>query len=450
MRTDSLRISNVAQAAATEFIAENYGREYLPKTPRVYKSKSNAQDAHEAIRPSNVNILPQNIKKYLNADQYKLYNLIWERFVVSQMASAVLDTTLVTFDCDGYTFRSSGFVIKFPGYMKVTGISESETRGDEDGEELGKIPEINENDKLRASKVSADQHFTEHPPRYNEASLVKFFEENGIGRPSTYATIITTIIDRGYVRRDGKALVPTPLGEAVTELMQKSFPDIVDCEFTAQMEDKLDSIENGRITTKEILSEFYEGFSKSLDEAYKENEGKTIDIPAEVSDIECEKCGAKMVYKNGRFGKFLACPNYPTCKNTKAVDKNGKIVEKKEVEQKPAGFKCELCGGDVVIRSGRYGSFYACVNYPKCKFTKPKADPLGVKCPSCGSDIIVKRGRNKTVFYSCEKYPECDFSSWDMPTTEKCPSCGEMLYKQKGKKTLICKKTGCGYKRDEK
>ena len=450
MRTDSMRISNVAQAAAASLIEEKYGKEYLPKTPRVYKSKSNAQDAHEAIRPSNVHILPQNIKKYLTPDQFKLYSLIWERFVVSQMASAVLDTTLVTFDCSGYTFRSNGFVVKFPGFMKVTGISENEAKEDEEGSVLGKIPDMREKDTLVAAKVTAGQHFTEHPPRYNEASLVKFFEENGIGRPSTYATIITTIIERGYVRRDGKTLVPTPLGEAVTELMIGSFPDIVDCEFTAQMEDKLDSIENGKITTNEILTEFYDGFSRSLDRAYKDTEGKVIEIPAEVSDVVCEKCGAQMVYKNGRFGKFLACPNYPACRNTKAVDKNGNVVEKKEAELKLADFKCELCGGDVVIRNGRYGSFYACVNYPTCKFTKPKSEPLGVKCPMCGSEVIIKRGRNKTIFYSCEKYPECEFSSWDMPTSESCPDCGAMLYKQKGKKVLICKNAGCGYKRDEK
>ncbi len=448
MRTDSLRISTDAQNAALELIAQKYGDSYCPARPRVYKSKSNAQDAHEAIRPSNVNLEPSAIRKYLTPDQYKLYKLIWDRFVASQMASAVFDTETIDFSANGYTFRTSGYTVKFQGYMAVYEESVDETPKNESGEEgkNEKLPVINEKDLLKLKEYDNAQHYTEAPPRFNEASLIKFLEEKGIGRPSTYTPIITTIIARNYVAREGKSLVPTTLGEVTTKLMVENFPEIVDYEFTAQLEDKLDGIENGDSTMEKVLSDFYEGFKKSLDAADSNLLAGNIEIPAEETDIICDKCGSRMVVKNGRFGKFAACPNYPTCKNTKPLNKENteEAVEKKQ--QVVADFKCELCGGDMVLRTGRYGSFYACANYPKCKFTKQRVKEIGVACPKCGAKVVSKMGRNRTVFYSCERYPDCDFSTWDMPTNEKCPVCQKMLFRKKGKDLYICLDKECGYK----
>ena len=448
MRTDSLRISADAQSAALEWISDKYGDGYCPSRPRVYKTKSNAQDAHEAIRPSNVKIEPAQIRKYLSSDQYKLYKLIWDRFVASQMASAVFDTETIDFESNGYIFRTSGYTVKFQGYMAVYEESVDETAKNESVEEKNeKLPVINEKDFLKLKEYDNVQHYTEAPPRFNEASLIKFLEEKGIGRPSTYTPIITTIIARNYVVREGKSLVPTTLGEVTTKIMVENFPDIVDYEFTAQLENQLDGIEHGDSTMEQVLGDFYEGFKKSLESANVNLEKGNIEIPAEETDIICDKCGSRMIVKNGRFGKFAACPNYPTCKNTKPLTKeiNEDQPEKKTVV---ADFKCELCGGDMVLRTGRYGSFYACANYPKCKFTKQRVKDIGVACPKCGAKIVSKMGRSKTVFYSCERYPDCDFSTWDMPTNEKCPSCGKMLFRKKGKDLYVCQDKECGYKAD--
>lgn len=442
MRTDSLRIAAEAQTAAREYITEKFGGEYCPKNPRSYKSKAGAQDAHEAIRPSSMKHDPASVKKHLSSDQYRLYKLIWDRFVASQMASAELSTVSADFDCNGCLFRTTGYTVKFNGYMAV--YEESTDEVDEDKNK--KLPSCKEGEKLACREVSGTQHFTEPPARYTEASLIKFLEEKGIGRPSTYTPIISIITSRGYVARDGKSLVPTPLGEVTNTLMTQYFPDIVDYKFTAQMETSLDSIEAGKQDMTKTLSGFYKGFEKELDAAMESVSKDDIDIPVEETDIICEVCGAKMIVKNGRFGKFAACPNYPTCKNTKPLTKAAPAADGKKTEIAP--FKCELCGGDMVLRSGRYGAFYACVNYPKCKFTKQKMRSLGVACPKCGADIVTKYGRNKSVFYSCSKYPECDFSSWDMPTDEKCPECGGLLYVKKGKDLLVCKTEGCGYKRE--
>ncbi len=446
MRTDSLRVSSVAAEAAAALIDEQYGAEYRPSAPRQYKTKPGAQDAHEAIRPSDVNISPDKIKKFLTQDQYKLYKLIWERFVASQMSSAVFTQVTLEFSCGKYQFRAGGSTLKFRGYLAVYDNSADLA---EEGAENGIPPlsHLRENAALPIAAEEATQHFTEPPQRYTEASLIKFLEENGIGRPSTYTAIITTIIERNYVRRDGKQLVPTPLGEVTTKLMKENFAEIVDYQFTAEMEDKFDAIARGEDTLLSVLTEFYSGFSKML-EAAKENvkEG-SIEIPAEESDVVCEKCGRKMVYKSGRYGRFLACPNYPECKNTKAVGKDGRPIEKKEETPEIADFKCELCGGDMVVRNGRYGSFYACANYPTCRFTKPKTTEIGVPCPKCGAKIITKYGKGK-VFYSCERYPDCDFSTWDMPLPEKCPECGDMLLYRKSKKTVFCRNRSCSYKEE--
>ncbi len=442
MRTDSLRVAAEAQSAALEYISDNYGKDYCPEKPRVYRTKASAQDAHEAIRPSKVALDPEKIKKMLTPDQYKLYKLIWRRFLASQMSSAVLSTVNAEFACESHIFKSSGYTVKFRGYMALY----EETSDTADTEREVVLPPVEKDAELNARDIIPEQHFTEPPPRYTEASLIKFLEEKGIGRPSTYTPIITIIISRGYVKRDGKSLRPTDLGEIITRLMNKSFPDIVDYKFTASMENQLDEIENGNATMLDMLSKFYEGFSRELEEAEKTVSKETYEAPVEETDIICEKCGSRMIVKNGRYGRFAACPNYPECKNTKQLNKSGTVEAEKEPEIAP--FKCEFCGSDVVVRQGRYGAFYACSRYPECKFTKQKVKSLGVSCPKCGRDIVTKYGRNKTVFYSCSGYPECDFSSWDLPTNEKCPQCGEMLYQKKGRALLVCKKEGCGYKRE--
>ena len=452
MRTDSLRVSNDAMAEAKSYIAEKYGNSYCPSSPRIYKSRALAQDAHEAIRPSRVGVEPMKIKKYLTSDQFKLYKLIWERFVASQMESALLST--VTVDCESasYVFRASGYTVDFQGYMAVYEESEDETKNnaDEVGEQKNiRLPMLKENDALKTVSVTPDKHFTEPPARYNDASLVKFLEEMGIGRPSTFATIISTIISRNYVKREGKSLVPTPTGEVTNKLMIESFPDIVNYKFTAEMENDLDGIEQGGVDMKLVLEEFWKDFERELSAANEKMKDTELDVPAEETDIICEKCGSKMVVKNGRFGKFAACPNYPQCKNTKPLNA-AEQTEQKEKKQIIADFKCELCGSDMVQRSGRYGSFFACSRFPACSFTKQKTRDIGVSCPKCGSKIVMKNGKNKTVFYSCEKYPACDFSSWDMPTNEICPDCGEILYRKKGQNIYFCHNKSCNFKKDIK
>ena len=447
MRTDSTRVSALAQEMAVDFIRENYGEEYLPKAQRVYKTASTAQDAHEAIRPSDPAITPKAVRKMLTGDQYRLYKLIWDRFIASQMESAVLDTVSVSVENNGFVFKTGGYVVKFRGYLAVYEGDEKDE--DEDEINLVRLPETKRGEVLRADKISSQQHFTEAPPRYTEASLIDFFKENGIGRPSTYAPIISIIISREYVERDGKSLVGTELGEVTTNFMRKYFPDIIDYEFTADMEAKLDSIENKENTIVGVLSEFYEKFKADLDRAMSVEEDAKLKPRLEESDVNCPTCGARMVYKKGRFGRFLACPAYPACKTTMAVDAAGAVVESAPRELPLAGFKCEACGGEMVVRSGRYGSFYACSNYPTCTFTKQKFTDTGVSCPICSSKVLARHGKGKMLFYSCERYPECDYSSWDMPLRENCPDCGAMLYYRKSRKCVLCKEQGCDYKRDE-
>ena len=449
MRTDSLRIADEAADAAQAYIIEKYGEAFYPKERRIYKTKAGAQDAHEAVRPASLNFEPEKIKKMLTTDQYRLYKLIWDRFMASQMASAELDTVTADIEAGGYIFRSNGYTVKFQGYMTLYEEAEdyvAPNNADTDTPEKSiRLPKIEQGDVLRHDTTDPSQHFTEPPPRYNEASLVKFLEERGIGRPSTFATIITTIITRGYVVREGKSLKPTELGEITTQLMLDCFPQIVDYEFTANMETELDEIANGVDTMLGVLRGFYGGFADSLDKAETSVDREKYQLPVEETDMICEKCGAQMVVKNGRYGKFAACPNYPECKNTKPLAKEGGEAEEKvEVTD----MICEKCGSPMVLRTGRFGNFYACSKYPECKTTKQIAKEIGVNCPQCGAKVVIKKGKNRSVFYSCERYPECDFSSWDMPTTEKCPTCGDMLYRKKGKSQLICKREGCGYKRE--
>lgn len=450
MRTDSTRVSTEAQKSAEIYIRENFGDELVPGSRRSFKTNSQAQDAHEAIRPSNVYIEPKKIRKLLTTEQYRLYKLIWERFVASQMEHAVLDTVSVDVMAGKYLFKTGGYIIKSRGYMVLYDHSDdNNNEADIDDVNLAKLPNIKEGEVFSNFKIKKEQHFTEPPARYTEASLIKFLEENGIGRPSTYAPIISIIINRDYVKRDGKSLVATSLGEITTEFMSKYFPEIVDYEFTANMESKLDSIENKENTITDVIQDFYLRFKDELAVASRVSEKDKLTVEVEESDVVCEKCGKPMIYKTGRFGRFLACPSYPACKNTKAVDKNGNVALSEPQKTESAGFKCEKCGAEMLIRNGRYGTFYACSNYPTCTFTKQKTTTLDAKCPKCSSNIVARHGKGKTLFYSCEKYPECDFSTWDMPLTERCPECGEMLYYRKSRKSVICKKKGCEYKRDE-
>lgn len=385
IRTDSVRVATEAQEAARAYIGETYGEAFVPRTPNVYRGRRNAQDAHEAVRPTDVRNDPKTLKPFLSNDQYKLYKLVYERFLASQMSDAVLEQTAVTFDANGVQFKATGSHTQFAGFSTVY------TEGrDADDEEIVQLPPIAEGETFRKEALDAQQKFTQAPSRYTEATLVRTLEEKGIGRPSTYAPTISTIVDRGYIMREKKSLVPTELGFAVTSLMKQSFPDIVNIAFTANMEEQLDSVEAGTEGWQTVVSEFYDPFIKTVDDASVNAE--KIKIPDEVSDVPCDKCGAMMVIKMGKFGKFLACPNFPTCRNTKS------IVEKVD---------------DVV-------------------------------CPKCGAAIIKKHGR-KRMFFGCERYPECDFMSWDMPVKTRCPKCGGVMVQKRGQNGtyIMCMDPAC-------
>lgn len=390
MRTDSLRISDEAQADAAKYIGEKFGTQYLPPSKRVYKSKSNAQDGHEAIRPTMIEMSPDKVKDSLSADQYKLYKLIWERFLASQMANALYNTVAADIHAGKYLFKASGFSVKFDGFTTLY----EEGRDDAEDAE-GKLPPIETGDALKVKSLGGNQHFTQPPARYTEASLIKTLEENGIGRPSTYAPTITTILARGYIEREQKALKPTILGEVTTKLMEEQFPNIVNVKFTANMEKSLDEVEEGKEDWVSTLSEFYDEFSATLEQAEKNMEGTRVKIPDEETDIICEKCGRPMVIRLGRYGKFLACSGFPECTNTR------RLVE----------------------------------------------DTGGI-CPKCGGRIVVKKSKSGRSFYGCENYPTCDFMTWDKPIEEKCPRCGSTLFKKTGRFAKIhCLKEGCGYEK---
>ncbi len=391
MRTDSLRISDEAKAAAAELIKELYGADYLPEKPRTYRSKNNAQDAHEAIRPTTVTLTPDKLKSSLTTDQYKLYKLIWERFMASQMQNAVMDTVSVDIDAAGCLFKASGYSVKFDGFTKLY-----EESRDGENEQGGALPVITKGEKLKAKDVKGSQHFTQPPARYNEASLIKELEENGIGRPSTYAPTISTILDRHYVEREsGNQIKPTALGEVITELLKSHFDNIVDVKFTAKMETELDNIEKGTVDWVQILRNFYGRFAKTLEKAESDMEGKRVKVPDEPTDIICEECGKNMVIKIGPYGKFLGCSGFPECKCTKKI-----VTETK-------------------------GS-----------------------CPVCGKKMLAKKSKKGKPFFGCENYQTCNFMTWDMPIEEKCPDCGKTLFKKTGKLGKIyCAGEGCSYER---
>lgn len=435
MRTDSFRIAKEAQAAAKMFIQKNFGAKYIPEEPRVYKKKKQAQDAHEAIRPTVIDRSPESLKSALSEDQYELYTIIWKRFLASQMSSAVLDMTAVDITAGDYTLRANGSVIKFDGFIKL--YVESKEEGEAPSEEEGGIlPELFKGDALKKLSVTPLQHFTEPPPRYTEASLVKELEQKGIGRPSTYAPIISTILDRGYVERDAKALKPTDLGMTISDLLVKHFATIMDYKFTAHMEDDLDDVVAGKLGWVEALKEFYTPFKKDLAEA----EVKMEKIKKEVkTDKKCPKCGSPVLIRSGRFGDFLACSGYPKCKYTENIE----TAETKKYE----GELCEKCGSQMVLKRSRFGEFLACSGYPKCKFTKTILNKTGVPCPQCGGDIVLRRSKKGRIFYSCSNYPKCKFSMWGKPLNEKCPKCGSLLMeaKAKGKTVKKCSGKGCDF-----
>ncbi len=391
MRTDSLRISDVAKEEAAQYILNRFGEKFLPAKPRVFKTKSNAQDGHEAIRPSMPSLAPEDVKASLTSDQFKLYNLIWNRFMASQMSDCIQKTTQAEISAKEYIFKASGYYVDFEGFTTLYVESK-----DTEEEKSTQLPPLEKDMPVKCKELKKNQHFTQPPARYTEASLIKALEEYGIGRPSTYAATITTITSREYVKREAKTLYPTELGEVMTNLLKERFPKIVNYKFTAQMEEKLDEVEHGQEEWVELLDEFYSDFDKTLKKAKEEMEGVKLQLKEDQTDIICDKCGRQMVVKVGRYGKFIACPGYPECKNVL------KFVEK-----------------------------------------------TGVKCPKCNGDVIVKHTKKKRVFYGCSNYPECDFVSWNEPVNERCPQCGGILFKKKGKKPkLYCATEGCGFEKE--
>ena len=461
IRTDSVRISAESQARAREYIAEKYGDEYVPEKPNFYKSKKNAQDAHEAIRPIDICMTPEKVKPLLDRNHYNLYKLIYERFIASQMSEAKYNYVTIDSVCGDYTFRTNGRTVVFKGYTAVYDDYKA-NQETEDGEIVKVIPPVKEGDGLKAENVSKEQKFTKPPVRFTDASLVRIMEEKGIGRPSTYATIISVLSKRKYTVKENKYIVPTEIAFRITDMLVKYFPDIMDVSFTAGMEDKLDDIEKGGQDWHKIIADFYPPFAEKL--AFAATDGD------EITDIVCEKCGAPMIRKNGRYGKFLACSNYPECSNIKS--------EKEEVSD----VKCDKCGAMMVYKTGKYGRFLACPNYPECTNVKPiDEETTTEKCEKCGGDMVVKKGRfgkylqctvckatksltekagvcpqcgNPTqkmtsksgkIFYGCSNYPACNFMSWDMPTGEHCPKCGSYIVLTKDGKTRKCSNKECDY-----
>lgn len=393
MRTDSLRISDEALSAAHDYIQRTYGENYALAKPRTFRSKSNAQDGHEAIRPTMIDLAPTKIKESLSSDQYKLYKLVWERFIASQMAACVQDTVSTDITAGEHLFKASGFSVRFDGYTRLY----TEAVDNEEEQETN-LPRLEEGEHLTLKELKPNQHFTQPPPRYTEATLIRELEENGIGRPSTYAPTLSTILQRGYVEREGKALKPTIVGETVTRLMKEQFGKIVDVKFTAEMEQELDEVEAGKTEWVGMMHHFYDDFTDMLQSAEKNMEGTKMKIPDEETDIVCELCGRKMVVRHGKYGKFLACPGFPECKNTKTL------------QQETPG-----------------------------------------SCPRCGKKVLAKKSKTGRTYYGCEDNPKCGFMTWDIPLAEKCPQCGSSLFKTTGRVKMIhCLKEGCGYEKSAK
>ncbi len=465
MRTDSTRVSNDALDEVRAYINERYGKEYAPEKPNTFKSKKDAQDAHEAIRPTSALRTPESVEKFLDEDALKLYRLVWMRFIASQMTPAVFDQTTIDVNAKGkdgatYLFRATGSVQKFDGFLRVYEESKDQ-KDDEDDELKTKLPAVTEGEVLKFKSILPEQHFTEPPPRYNEATLVKKLEADGVGRPSTYASILSTIQEREYVLKEGGKFRPTELGQVVTDLLLESFNDLFDVTYTARMEAELDDIEEGKLDWRMAMSEFYERFQKDL--AHAERHMTDIKRMEKPTDLICEKCGKPMVIKWGKHGSFIACTGYPECTNTREVVQEG-VTEQDESEycdncgrpmvlkkgrfgqfmacsgypdckttkqlgeaQKPKDVpldeKCPNCSSNMLKKFGRYGEFVACSNYPTCKYVKQKT--IGVKCPNCSEgEVVERRSKRGKTFFGCNRYPDCDFVAWGKPIPEKCPDCG--------------------------
>ena len=457
MRTDSTRISNEALQQVRELIRAQYGSEYLPDEPIIFKSKKGSQDAHEAIRPTSLDFPPERVRPLLEPDMFKLYELIWNRFVACQMKPAVYDQTTVDISAGRGLFRASGSSLKFAGYLAVYGATstpdedperERSTNGEEDPVEDGSaLPPLSEGERLKLLKLLHEQHFTQPPPRFSEATLVKELEEKGIGRPSTYAAILSTIQEKKYVEKIEGRFHPTELGRITTEELVKHFPKEMDVTFTADLEEKLDSISDGELNWKKVLRDFYTPFKKDLVRA--EREMRDVKREEIKTDLTCERCGSPMVIKWGKMGRFLACTAYPECKNTKDFKEvEGKIVV---LAEETTDEKCDKCGRPMVVKRGRFGRFLACSGYPECK--NSKAMSIGVACPECRQGYLTqRRSKRGRIFFGCNRYPDCKFASWDRPLPEACPACGSPYLLQKYSKRegsyVACPNPECSYRRN--
>ncbi|MBI3061347.1 MAG: type I DNA topoisomerase [Deltaproteobacteria bacterium] len=455
MRTDSTRISGEAVQEVRQYIHRQFGKDYLPEKPVTYRSKKAAQDAHEAIRPTSPEYTPERVRRYLRRDAFALYSLIWDRFVASQMTPAVYDQTAFDIQVGQALFRATGQQLKFDGFMKlyIEGRDEDvrEPQSNEEEEKEATLPDLQAGEALKLLSLDPHQHFTQPPPRFTQATLIKELDEDGIGRPSTYAGILANILDREYVTLDERrCLASTELGFLITDLLVDSFPDILNVKFTAGMEDVLDKVEEGKENWAKAMKRFYASFSRDLKKAETEmRDVKREEVP---TDIACEKCGAMMVVKWGRNGEFLACPRYPECKNTKNFTRGAdgvvQVAAEAEIDE-----TCEECGRPMLLRWGKYGRFLGCSGYPECKNIRPLEKPvdLGIRCPQCKEGSLhEKKSRRGKLFYGCARYPDCHFASWDRPVAEACPKCGEPILlekvtKREGK-VRRCHKKECGYK----
>ncbi len=434
MRTDSTRIAASAADVARDHLRGRFGDEYVSTRLWGGKQQKGAQEAHEAIRPTDPARTPDSVKQYLDRDQFRLYELVWLRFMAGQMASAIFDTTTVDFDIAGeksgrsYLFRATGSILKFAGFTRL--YQEAREEGDHKTlDEMAPLPELAQGDRCRNNGIEPAQHFTQPPPRYTEASLVKELERLGIGRPSTYAAIISTLTDRDYVTLEQKRFQPTPLGETVAGVLIRAFPDIFAVDFTSEMENELDRVEEGELDWRRVLKDFYVPFSKRLDESASRSEEIIREVVTAGEQVDCPECGRPMQVRWNRYGRFLGCTGYPECRHTQTLD------EKERVEPKPTGEMCPKCGSELVEREGRFGAFIACSNYPTCKYTKPKTIP-GLTCPQCGiGEVAEKRTRRGKPFWGCVRYPDCDWSSWDEPLPHACQYCDSKIVVRKSNKT---------------
>ena len=434
IRTDSVRVSDDAIAQAREHIAKRYGKDYLPAKPNFYATKKQAQDAHEAIRPINLDLTPESLKDKIQRNQYALYKLIYERFLASQATNATFNSVSVAVSCGNYGLTATGRTLLFDGFLAIYAEQKNKDK-DEEGEANTVLPPLEVGDKLNLLKLNSEQRFTKPPARYTEASIIKAMEEKGIGRPSTYASIMQTLYKREYINKDGKALVPSNLGIQVTEYLQQYFGEVVDIKFTAEMEDRLDAIEDNGEPWYQVVDSFYKPMKKEVETAMH---GRKVAVQDEMSDVICDKCGSPMLIRMGRFGKYLACSNYPACSNIKSL--------KEKEPPKETDVICEVCGAKMLERQGKFGKYLACSNYPQCRNTKPITETVA-KCPKCGKDVVKRISKKGATFYGCTGYPNCDFVSWDIPTGKLCPKCGaHLIYKtSKGEKLVRCSNKDCDY-----